>query len=103
MPSLPVPEQLRLFSEQVQAMRVDHGHYAIPVDDVVDEILDLAGFHHTTAGRLTLADLVRCGQGGLIIALLLSAAAFEEYDRREMLDTPNEAAPANADEAALDK
>ena len=72
-------------------MRVDAGHMAVPVEDCVVEIFDLVGFD-AAGGCIKLADLVACGLGGLIVGLLASAAEFEAYDTRELVEAKQAAA-----------
>ena len=59
------------------------GYEAPLVVDIRVEVFDMAGV--TEAGGITLADLVRCGQGHTIVSLLLNAKGFWKYDNRESL------------------
>ena len=38
-----------------------------------------------TAGRVTLADLARCGVGHTVVTMLIDPEGFSTYDRRESL------------------
>lgn len=51
------------------------------VDDVKDEIFDMAKPELPMA--ITLNDLIKCGQGDIIISMLIDAKAFYDYDQRE--------------------
>lgn len=55
--------------------------FGFRVEDVKDEIWDMAKPQHPYA--LTLEDLTTCGVGGTIIAMLIDAKDFYEYDQRE--------------------
>jgi hypothetical protein len=48
---------------------------------VKDEIFDMA--KPGTPFAITLQDLLNCGQGDIIISMLIDAKAFYEYDQRE--------------------
>jgi Ca2+-binding EF-hand superfamily protein len=53
------------------------------VDDVKDEIFDMV--KASTSGIITLQDLINCRQGGVVLSMLIDAAAFWRYDNRENL------------------
>ena len=55
--------------------------FGFRVEDVKDEIWDMAKPKHPYA--LTLEDLTTCGVGDTIIAMLIDAKDFYEYDQRE--------------------
>ncbi|CAK81725.1 unnamed protein product (macronuclear) [Paramecium tetraurelia] len=55
--------------------------FGFNVEDVKDEIFDMAKPAISTA--ITLTDLQNCGQGDIIISMLIDAKAFYEYDQRE--------------------
>lgn len=55
--------------------------FGFRVEDVKDEIWDMAKPQHPYA--LTLEDLTTCGVGDTIIAMLIDAKDFYEYDQRE--------------------
>lgn len=55
--------------------------FGFRVEDVKDEIWDMAKPTHPYA--LTLEDLTTCGVGDTIIAMLIDAKDFYEYDQRE--------------------
>lgn len=53
------------------------------VEDVRDEIFDMVS--PKQPGRITLQDLIKCRQGGVVLSMLIDAAAFWRYDNRESL------------------
>lgn len=53
------------------------------VDNVKDEIFDMV--KPTSPGVITLQDLINCRQGGIVLSMLIDAAAFWRYDNRESL------------------
>jgi len=53
------------------------------VDDVKDEIFDMV--KASTPGIISLQDLINCRQGGVVLSMLIDAAAFWRYDNRESL------------------
>jgi len=74
------------FREIVQRLReLDGGSGAEVVrgDDVTDEIFDMCKPRYP--GRITLADLVRCGVGHTIVTMLTDLSGFWAYDNREHL------------------
>jgi serine/threonine-protein phosphatase 2A regulatory subunit B'' len=50
------------------------------VEDIKDEIFDMAKPELPMA--ITLTDLVKCGQGDIIVSMLIDAKAFYDYDQR---------------------
>ena len=57
------------------------------VEDIKDEIFDMAKPKVPMA--ITLEDLIECGQGDVIISILVDAKAFFDYDQREAGNTLN--------------
>ena len=55
--------------------------FGFKVDDVKDEIWDMSKSKVPFA--ITLEDLIACGQGDIIVGMLIDARAFYEYDQRE--------------------
>merc|ERR1712203_195899 len=53
------------------------------VDDVKDEIFDMVKAKRP--GTIAFEDLVNCRQGGVVLSMLVDAAAFWRYDNRETL------------------
>ena len=55
------------------------------IDDLKDELWDMA--KPATPMCITLQDLINCGVGDIIVAMLTDAKAFYEYDQRETGET----------------
>ncbi|KRX07662.1 hypothetical protein PPERSA_11211 [Pseudocohnilembus persalinus] len=55
--------------------------YGFNVEDVKDEIFDMV--KPKVPHAITLEDLINCGQGDIIISMLIDAKAFYDYDQRE--------------------
>ena len=51
------------------------------VEDVTDEIWDMA--KPKVPFAITIEDLINCGQGDIVVSMLIDAKAFYEYDQRE--------------------
>ena len=62
--------------------------FGFKVDDVKDEIWDMA--KPKVLYAITLEDLISCGQGDIIVGMLIDARAFYEYDQRESGIDPEE-------------
>jgi len=52
--------------------------YGFNVEDVIDEIFDMAKPKAPKA--ITLQDLINCGQGDIVVSMLTDAKAFYDYD-----------------------
>ena len=62
--------------------------FGFKVDDVKDEIWDMA--KPKVPYAITYEDLLACGQGDIIVGMLVDARAFYEYDQRESGIDPEE-------------
>ncbi len=64
-------------------------HHQEPVryEDVKDEIFDMV--RPVDPLRITLADLVSCGQGDTVVSILIDLNGFWTYENREVLVTDN--------------
>lgn len=51
------------------------------MEDIKDEIFDMAKPENQKA--ITLNDLIKCGQGDVIVGMMIDAKAFFDYDQRE--------------------
>jgi Ca2+-binding EF-hand superfamily protein len=58
------------------------GQEAIDFYDVRDEIFDVV--KPSITGKITVTDLINCGQGDVVITLLTDAGGFFGYDTREL-------------------
>ncbi|KAG8466979.1 hypothetical protein KFE25_008358 [Diacronema lutheri] len=89
--------ELRYFMRGVMAELDEAGDDTVEPDLVVQEIFELA---RVTDARIRFADLVRCGAGEMICAVLTDSQAFWRWDNRESLlqyeeDTPLQPLPAD--------
>ncbi len=71
------------FQRQVQERLAAVGDEPVDAGNVVNEVFDMVA--PAMPGRITLADLRKCKMGALVCGMLLDAAAFAAYDRREDL------------------
>lgn len=83
------------------------------MEDILDEIHDIV--KPATPGRITLKDLLRCGQGGLVVSMMADVNGFLRYDdrqfeaddqeRTDISDPPPLSATtdSNAEDAAADQ
>lgn len=76
-------EDLHALFSDVHQMWADRGEYEINGDDVKDEVFDMVA--PAAAGRITLADLVRCKMGDIVVSMLSDVNGFWRYDSRESL------------------
>ncbi|KAJ1556122.1 hypothetical protein HK405_006739, partial [Cladochytrium tenue] len=60
------------------------GHDPVGVDDVTNEVFDMA--RPEIPDRITINDLLSCGVGGTIISILTDCRGFWAYDNRENID-----------------
>jgi len=54
-----------------------------PFNNVQNEIFDMV--KPVDSMRITLKDLINCGQGGLVISILVDIGSFWSYENRESL------------------
>ena len=70
----------------------------MPFRDIQDEIYDMVKPEHPH--RITLADLIVCGQGEVVVNILIDLNGFWTHENRETLVTESSAAAAAAAAAA---
>ncbi|KAI9363386.1 hypothetical protein DFJ73DRAFT_510557 [Zopfochytrium polystomum] len=75
---------IRLLFKAVIEKMVAFGHEAVGVDDVTNEVFDMA--NPATPNKITLNDLLKCGVGGTIVNILTDCRGFWTYDNRENID-----------------
>ncbi|KAJ3193242.1 hypothetical protein HK101_005178 [Irineochytrium annulatum] len=75
---------LRYLFKAVVDKMVTMGHDPVGVEDVTNEIFDMA--NPKNPRRITLDDLLKCGVGGTIINILSDVRGFWAYDNRESVD-----------------
>jgi serine/threonine-protein phosphatase 2A regulatory subunit B'' len=68
------------------------GHELVNVEDVQDEIFDMAKPKDKT--MITLQDLIDCKVGGTIVSMLTDMVGFWQYDNREELKLQDSDGPA---------
>ena len=76
-------EDLHTFFREVLVKWTEAGNYDINADDVEDEVVDIIAPRDTH--RITLGDLMRCGNSDVVINILSDVAGFWAYDSRESL------------------
>ncbi len=64
-----------------------HNQDPVRFEDVKDEIFDMV--RPADPLRITLDDLVRCGQGDTVVSILIDLNGFWTYENREVLVTDN--------------
>lgn len=79
---------INIFFRSVIQKLESKGKFGFKVEDIKDEIWDMAKPKCPYA--VTLEDLINCGQGDTITAMLVDARAFYEYDQRESGIDPDE-------------
>ena len=72
---------INIFFRSVIQKLEQKGKFGFKVEDIKDEIWDMA--KPGVPYAITLEDLINCGQGDTIAAMLIDAKAFYEYDQRE--------------------
>lgn len=84
---------LNFFFRAIQKQMMDHGQEPISFHDVKDEIFDMV--KPTDPLKITLQDLILCGQGDTIVTILTDLNGFWMYENREVLvNDPSEGASA---------
>lgn len=74
---------LNYFFRAIQQMMIDNNQEPVKFDDVKDEIFDMVKPEHPY--KITLQDLIRSGQGGTVVRILIDLNEFWAYENREML------------------
>ena len=72
------------FSSKQQAISdkmISFGAAAIPVDDVLNEIFDMA--LPKDPNYIDLKDLINCGVGGTIMGILIDCRGIQTHDNRD--------------------
>ena len=78
---------LNFFFRSIQEEMRKHGHDPVIFEDVKDEIFDMVS--PLDPLKITLADLVRSGQGETVVNILTDLNGFWSYENREVLVTDN--------------
>jgi len=74
---------LNFFFRAIQEEMRHHNQEPVTVEDVKDEIFDMV--KPADPLKITLADLVRSGQGDTVISILIDLNGFWSYENREVL------------------
>ncbi|KAJ3414867.1 Serine/threonine-protein phosphatase 2A regulatory subunit B'' subunit gamma [Chytridiales sp. JEL 0842] len=72
-----------LFKAVIERM-VSFGHEPVGIEDVTNEVFDMA--NPSNPQQITLNDLLKCGVGGTIVNILSDCRSFWAYDNRENID-----------------
>lgn len=83
---------LNYFFRAIQEQMSVHGQEPVNFEDVKDEIFDMVKPQDPT--KITLQDLLNCGQGDTMVSILIDLNGFWTYENREAMaaDTTEEAA-----------
>ncbi|KAI0231719.1 Serine/threonine-protein phosphatase 2A regulatory subunit B'' subunit gamma [Lamellibrachia satsuma] len=74
---------INYFFRAIQGQMRSHGQEPVAFDDVKNEIFDMV--KPTDPLRITLQDLLRCGQGDTVTSILIDLNSFWTYENREVL------------------
>jgi serine/threonine-protein phosphatase 2A regulatory subunit B''/actin-binding protein anillin len=87
---------LNYFFKGIQDQIQQHRAEFVNFDDVKDEIFDMVKpAHHS---RITLKDLIGCGQGDTVVSILIEFHKFYAYENRESLIVDTNGGSGSADE-----
>lgn len=74
---------LNFFFRAIQEQMSVHGQEPVNFEDVKDEIFDMVKPQDPT--RITLQDLLNCGQGDTMVSILIDLNGFWTYENREAM------------------
>lgn len=74
---------LNYFFKAIQEQIRIHGQEPVTFQDVKDEIFDMVKPEDPC--KITLRDLIRCGQGDVVVSILIDVNGFWTYENREAL------------------
>lgn len=69
--------------QAIQEQLVAHGAEPVIFEDIKDEIYDMV--KPVDATKITLQDLINCGQGDTMISILIEYHGFWAYENRESM------------------
>ncbi|XP_055930528.1 serine/threonine-protein phosphatase 2A regulatory subunit B'' subunit gamma-like isoform X2 [Argiope bruennichi] len=78
---------LNYFFRAIQEQMKAHGQEPVLFEDVKDEIFDM--IKPTDPFKVTLSDLILCGQGDTVVSILIDLNGFWTYENREVLVADN--------------
>ncbi|CAH2006018.1 unnamed protein product [Acanthoscelides obtectus] len=76
---------LNYFFRGIQEQMKAHGSEAVSFEDVKDELFDMV--RPADPEKITLADLVACGQGDTFVSILIEFHGFWTYENREAMSS----------------
>ncbi|XP_043241636.1 serine/threonine-protein phosphatase 2A regulatory subunit B'' subunit gamma-like [Amphibalanus amphitrite] len=85
---------LNYFFRAIQEQLKAHGQEPILFEDIKDEVFDMV--KPADPLRITLQDLVNCGQGDTVVSILIDLNGFWTHENREVLVAEGDDAPAAA-------
>ncbi len=65
----------------IQQQLRKYGHEPVPLGDILNEIFDMVKPEHPF--RISLNDLIRCGQGEVVVNILIDLNGFWTHENRE--------------------
>ena len=74
---------LNYFFRAIQEQLKAHGQEPVPFEDIKDEVFDMV--KPADPLRITLQDLVNCGQGDTVVSILIDLTGFWTHENREVL------------------
>ena len=74
---------LNYFFRAIQEQLKAHGQEPVPFEDIKDEVFDMV--KPADPLRITLQDLVNCGQGDTVVSILIDLNGFWTHENREVL------------------
>ncbi|XP_023225429.1 serine/threonine-protein phosphatase 2A regulatory subunit B'' subunit gamma-like isoform X3 [Centruroides sculpturatus] len=74
---------LNYFFRAIQDLMTQHGQEPVSFEDVKDEIFDMVKPEDPL--KITLQDLINCGQGDTVVSVLIDLNGFWTYENREVL------------------
>ncbi|GFU22818.1 hypothetical protein NPIL_341091 [Nephila pilipes] len=78
---------LNYFFRAIQEQMKAHGQEPVLFEDVKDEIFDM--IKPSDPSKVTLSDLILCGQGDTVVSILIDLNGFWTYENREVLVADN--------------
>lgn len=83
---------LNYFFRSIQEQMRQHNQEPVNFEDVKDEIFDMV--KPADPCKITLQDLINCGQGDVVSSILIDLNGFWTYENREVLVADNNEEPA---------
>lgn len=83
---------LNYFFRSIQEQMRFHNQEPVNFQDVKDEIFDMV--KPADPYKITLQDLINCGQGNVVVSILIDLNGFWTYENREVLVADNNEEPA---------